>query len=86
MPDLQLMAEKLSGTQGTSEILCPFFGAHGSQAIRCRDIYPGSDTVTTSFESREEKGFHLHTYCEDNYKMCWLYRWAMELQWEEPED
>lgn len=76
----------LSGTQGTGNILCPFFCAHGADAIRCKDIYPGSSAITTSFESEGEKRFHQKTYCEGNYQKCWLHTWAMELMWEDRED
>lgn len=74
---------KLSGTQGTGDILCPFFHAHGRKAIQCADIYPGSESVTVNFQSREEKEFHEETYCCGHYKKCWLYYWAMKMQWED---
>ena len=76
---------RLSGTQGTGDILCPFFGAHGKRAIQCRDIYPGAATVTTSFTDCREKEFHEDTYCKACYKKCWLYCWAMRMMWDDEE-
>lgn len=85
--DLKTFGEKLSGTQGTGDILCPFFSAHNAVAIRCRDIYPGTTSVTMNFKNAEEKRFQLETYCQACYKKCWLYASAMDLMWgEENED
>lgn len=75
--------KRLSGTQGTGDILCPFFGSHGNDAIRCRDIYPGTRSITTEFRNGEEKTFHADTYCKAHYQNCWLYRMAMELMWDD---
>ena len=75
--------EMLSGTSGTSDIACPFFSAHGKRAIQCKDIYPGARFIRTDFENEGEKRFHQETYCEGNFKMCWLYRCAMKMLWDE---
>lgn len=74
---------KLSGTQGTGDILCPFFHAHGAKAIQCVDIYPGSRAVTVDYVSKEEKEFQEEIYCKAEYKKCWLYDTAMRLKWDE---
>ena len=36
-----------------------------------------------NFESDGEKDFHAQTYCEGNYQMCWLYRMAMGIMWDD---
>lgn len=77
---------RMSGTMGTGDILCPFFDAHGRRAIQCRDIYPGTSKITSSFVSPEERDFHEATYCKAEYKKCWLYDWAMRMMWEDEED
>ncbi len=74
--------DKMSMTAGTGDIACPFFNAHNRDRIRCMDIFPGTQYITTQFDGKEEKRFHQETYCEGNYKMCWLYRAAMKLNWD----
>lgn len=73
--------EKLSKTAGSGDIRCPFFSAHGKTTIRCKDIYPETQSVTTVFRNKESKKFHTETYCEGHYQKCWLYCCAMELMW-----
>ena len=75
--------DRMSLTAGTGDIQCPFFNAHNRTAIRCKDIIPGTEHITTTFESQEEKKFHQETYCESHYKKCWLYTWAMQMQWDD---
>ena len=75
--------EKLSGTTGTADIVCPFFCAHAKKTIRCKDIYPWAESVTMVMKDEKEKGFHMDCYCKRGYKKCWLYCCAMKLRWDD---
>lgn len=74
---------KLSGTAGTGDILCPFFCAHGKKQLKCKDIYPNTTSIVSNFTSEKERMIHEDIYCEANYKQCWLYKWAMEMIWDD---
>jgi len=78
--------EKLHHTSGADDVLCPFWRAHNRDKIRCQDILPGTMFITTQFKDKTEKQFHQATYCEGQYKKCWLYWLAMKAQWEDDED
>lgn len=74
MPD---RADRVSGTRGTRDVVCPFFRLHGDREIRCEGIM--EDTVTALlFRSPQTKRFFLRTYCAGRCKACEIYRMLMD--------
>ena len=73
--------DKLSKTSGTGDIRCPFFNAHNREIIRCEGAGRGMRYTTTQFEDAGEKTFHQKTYCEAEFRKCWIYRCAMEMKY-----
>lgn len=81
----KITAEKLHHTSGADDILCPFFRAHNREKIRCQDILPETQHVTIQFRDKSEKEYHQRTFCEAEYKKCWIYWLAMRAQWDDEE-
>lgn len=71
------MERKLSSTQGTRDIVCPFFSSHGRAEIRCEGIMDGTKTAII-FRSQRTKAFFERTYCEGQCRACEIYNMLMD--------
>ena len=76
--------KRVSTTQNTGNICCPFFIAHGKREIVCEGLIDGSKNWTR-FDEAEEKTWHQCTYCEGRYTCCEVYRSIMHWRWSEEE-
>lgn len=68
---------KLSATQGTRDIICPFFRCHSEREIRCEGVMDGTSTAIV-FRRPKKKAFFKRTYCEGRCKACEIYGMLME--------
>lgn len=81
------MSEKkirLSSTQGTALLQCPFFVAHGETEIKCEGMIEGT-SCRISFMNKDGKKFHQETYCENQFKRCEMYCSIKHWKWPDEE-
>lgn len=69
--------KKCSSTWYAVGIRCPFFRSHSPTEIRCEGFVDKSSSGML-FERRADKMMQQHTYCEDHYEACELYRAIVE--------
>ncbi len=71
-----------STTQGTEDILCPFFLAHGVREIHC-EAYEEQCRSIMRYRCSENKREHMKTYCKGRYAYCEHYRGLMREKYDE---
>ena len=73
---------RISTTQDTGNIRCPFFIAHGRKEIVCEGLIDECRMIS-NFDDQEGKQFHQHNYCEKCYERCEMYCSIMHWKWRE---
>ena len=70
------------GSQGTRDILCPFFRSHNGYEINCEGY---TDTMVSAmkYRTQTDKKFWQSVYCKQNYQYCEHYNALMMLKYHE---
>lgn len=68
---------KLSSTEYTAKIVCPFFRSHSRTQIRCEAVIERATTAMI-FERQEDKTWWQQTYCEGHCECCEQHMILME--------
>lgn len=56
-----------------TDAVCPFYRKHKSCSVICEGIYKGT-TLTTQFETADDRTIQMDEYCRKEYRKCKLYR------------
>ena len=68
---------KITSSYEDASAKCPFYKSSDAKRISCEGITFGS-VLIQSFSSRDKRNIQKHTFCDDRYENCEVYRVLME--------
>ena len=72
-----------SGSYAAASVRCPFFkGDNGQQRITCEGLVDDS-SIALIYRRKADYEVQMHTFCQNKYKNCEIYRMLMEMKYEE---
>ena len=66
----------MASTQGTADVVCPFYSSHSNKSITCEGCFDKS-RMTLRFDMAEDKKAHFVLFCCRDYQQCEMYCMVM---------